>query len=310
MNNKKVIIFENNHDSSKDLKRSLESLSYHIIDVARSRDEVFEKTRKHYPDLVFFDLNDLQEHERDAIKTKLNVPVLFFGQEDNYFGEDFVLSSTSSEHVALLSDYAIKQMQLQEKASRDTRNRSIILNQLNEGVVQLSISAEIVDLNVSAELLMGCIKEHVVGRPIGKVLELCERKSKQKIDLDDFYLFKETLKNQTPFVCRSFRGLERLVDVRLIELDKNPQREAPRWALLLEDVTRLHSLEKGFGVVASALEYIDVPVLITNANVDVGYPDIVYVNKAFQKFTGYSDRELVEKPIKILFPKESKKKHR
>lgn len=311
MKNKKVIVFEKDPGSLGELKKFLRELQYDIVGVAQNCEEILKKTQEHFPDIVLFDSKDMPTVERDEIRRQFHdqsVPVLFF-ENEKIRSVDFPSRPESSDQVALFCEYAIEQMQERQRALQDKGHYAAILNQVSEGVIHLAANLEIQDLNVVSELMIGSMRERLIGQQVDKVLQLFNRKSKQALGSFETEWKNGTLsdKGQNPFIYRSMDGVEKLVKVQVVELNKLAQGNELRWALLLQDVTQVQYVEKAFGVVASTLEHIDVPVMITDVNFDTGYPNVVYTNKAFLRFTGYTEDELANQSIKLFLTKESKK---
>ena len=76
--------------------------------------------------------------------------------------------------------------------------------------------------------------------------------------------------------------------------------EPPRASYIAEDVTGAEQAESDRRLLAAAVENGDLSVLITDADLDLPGPTILYVNPAFCRMTGYAPEDVIGKTPRIL----------
>lgn len=169
----------------------------------------------------------------------------------------------------------------------------------SEAIVAIDRTGKIEKINKVALTILGCDLDQVLNTSINSVFKLTDSHTGERLNLAD-----ERYRN--PQLAHAQAQLELHANLRLpisfhLKPNTNPQRPDLSGALLFfKDLSETVSKESQMRLIATALKSIGEGVVITDTNWDNGHANILYSNDGFSEITGYSDIEVIGRPISLL----------
>lgn len=173
---------------------------------------------------------------------------------------------------------------------------NILLDTVSEGVIIVDVDQNIMEINVSGEHIFGYSKEEIIGKPL-KLLLPSNFHTKHSEYFKDFV---KKGKRRRMAAASDIFGLQKSGEIIALEVELNPFTIYNKDYImaLVKDVTQLKEAEFNFMLRSKALESANNGILITNAL----KPDnpVIYVNPAFEKLTGYTEEDVLNKNCRFL----------
>lgn len=173
---------------------------------------------------------------------------------------------------------------------------NILLDTVSEGVIIVDVDQNIMEINVSGEHIFGYSKEEIIGKPL-KLLLPSNFHTKHSEYFKDFVKKGE---RRRMAAASDIFGLQKSGEIIALEVELNPFTIYNKDYImaLVKDVTQLKEAEFNFMLRSKALESANNGILITNAL----KPDnpVIYVNPAFEKLTGYTEEDVLNKNCRFL----------
>ncbi|WP_296381535.1 PAS domain S-box protein [Winogradskyella sp.] len=180
--------------------------------------------------------------------------------------------------------------------NQDQEIFNVLLETVSEAVIIVNDKQCIVEVNNAAETVFGYNKTEIKGKTLNVLLP-----SNYHTKHDDYFnVFIKEYKHRKMGKTRDVYGLKKNGDTIPVEVDLNPFKIYNRTYImaLVKDISKQKETEFDFMLRSKALESASNGVLISDAT----KPDnpIVYFNPAFEKLTGYSKEEILNKNCRFL----------
>ena len=188
--------------------------------------------------------------------------------------------------------------------NQDQEIFNVLLETVSEAVVIIDDQQSIVEINGVAEIIFGYNKSEIQGKQLNVLLPSNYHKKHDNY----FNSFLTEYKHRRMAKTRDVFALKKNGDIISVEVDLNPFKIYNRTYVmaLVKDISKQKETEFDFMLRSKALESASNGILITDAT----KPDnpIIYFNTAFQKLTGYSKEEILNKNCRFLQGKDKDQK--
>jgi PAS domain S-box-containing protein len=180
--------------------------------------------------------------------------------------------------------------------NQDPELFNVLLETVSDAVIIVNDEQTIVEVNRVAEIIFGYDKSDIKGKHLNILLP---SNSHNKHDTY-FNAFIKAHKHRNMAKNRDVYGLKKNGDIIPIEVDLNPFKIYNKTYViaLVKDISKQKETEFDFMLRTKALESASNGIIITDAT----KPDnpIIYFNSAFEKLTGYSKDEILNKNCRFL----------
>jgi len=167
------------------------------------------------------------------------------------------------------------------------------------GIVIIDREGRVESLNRLAINLLGSNLSQAVGQPVNEIFVAYEADSDERIDLASERYRNPQFESTRAYLKHS-ESNRRPISFQL-RPNHNPQHPEHSGALLyVRDLSQTENTEAQIRLIATALKSIGEGVLITDTNWQNGEARILFSNDGFSEITGYSEIEVIGKPISIL----------
>ncbi|MBK1878216.1 hybrid sensor histidine kinase/response regulator [Pelagicoccus mobilis] len=182
-------------------------------------------------------------------------------------------------------------------AEEQLANQSLadsLLEFSSEGIIVLDRTGTIQRANKQALGILSATETNVVGANISEAFRVTDPVNGQPINLAD-----ERYRN--PQLAHAQGNLQAAHGGYIpVSFHLKPNPEHAGAILFFKDLSETVTTENQIRLIATALKSIGEGVLITDTNWEHGDARILYTNDGFSQITGYSDIEVIGKPISLL----------
>jgi len=172
----------------------------------------------------------------------------------------------------------------------------ILSEAISEGIIIVDENQEIVALNSTTETMFGYKKDELLKSSLSNLIP----KNSHKVHSKHFKKYFKNVEKRSMGMNRIFNGVKKNGNTFPIEIGLNPftiYNKAYVMALVI-DVSKRVEIEGKLNIKSQALQFASNGIVITDA-LQKDHP-IIYVNTAFEKITGYSQEEILNKNCRFL----------
>jgi len=299
----KILVVEDDSSSATFLTIALKAIGYQVVGVATSGSKAIELAQRLKPTLVLTDIE--LEGAMDGIEVarycqeQLHLPVVYLTSHAD--GETlarakltgslgYLLKPFIKKELAIALEMALYKHRLEQQLKTQERWLATILNSMGEGVIAVDALGQITFMNPMAETLTGWS----VVEAMNQKLELVFKTINDPQDLLTlFHLFTQEA------ILQAHHGQEIPIAINLTPL-QNEHNETIGRLLNFRDISQFKESQARVELLSSALEQSREALLITSAELEPPGPEIIFVNAAFTKMTGYSFEEIRGQIPRIL----------
>lgn len=169
----------------------------------------------------------------------------------------------------------------------------------SDGVIAIDRTGLVEKINRLAQTVLGIDPARAIGASINEIFKAFDPHSDERLNLAE-----ERYRN--PQLAHAQANLEKASGERIpisFHLKPNTNKVRPELSgalLFFKDLSQIVTTETQMRLIATALKSIGEGVVITDTHWDTGDASILYANDGFSEITGYSDLEVIGKPISIL----------
>ena len=310
----RILITEDDANSAFVLRNILQK-SYSVLPISTTGEDAVQKAKEYCPDILLMDINipgSIDGVEAASrILEFMDIPVIYLtGYSDDEtinrakqtapFG--FILKPFSPKEVIITAEMALYKAQSDRQIKATKNKLESTLGSLRDVVVSIDVEGRVNYLNPAAEQHLSIKSIQAEGRLLGTLFDLRNAENDNPIDNPIAFLIKNENPG-IPFVSLCSQQDRYLMKAQTSAcVDANGKIEG--YVIVLRDVTQQYEAEKNNHMMATALESIDDAVLITD--VSKGEYHILYVNKGFEKITGYSKKHATNKVLSFLIGSKNK----
>jgi PAS domain S-box-containing protein len=180
--------------------------------------------------------------------------------------------------------------------NQDQEIFNILLEAISDGVIIVDNHQRIMEVNTTAERIFGYTKKELIKKELNVLIP----KDYQKNHIKHFEAFIKKGKKRSMGEASDIYGLKKTGDIIHIEVELNPFAIYDKTYVmaLVKDVSQLKETEKNLMLKSSALQSASNGIIITDA-LKSDNP-IIYFNSAFQRLTGYSEKEILNHNCRFL----------
>ena len=310
----KVLVVEDEFIVAVDIQERLKFLGYHVCGHETSGEAAILAARSTKPDIVLMDImlkgkmDGVQAAE--VIRQELDIPVIYLtaytdsatlqrAKITEPYG--YILKPFEERELHSTIEMATYRHTMEKRLRESQQWLSAVLRSIGDAVVAIDTSGRISLINAAAERMLGCLQEHCMEKPMGEVMRLHEGEDGPRIGTGLFdtidiaekvsgagNLYLKTSKTSLPVDLRSSPIVDkkgRSFGIAVVMRDLSERKESE--AVLKESELRFRSVYQS---ASDAIVLGD----------DMGR--IISFNNAAMKIFGYTENEVLGKPISILMP--------
>ncbi|QLE56688.1 diguanylate cyclase domain-containing protein [Nostoc sp. TCL26-01] len=191
----KILVVEDEIDLALNLKNSLQTLGYNVLEITNSAEEAIKKIVDNHPNLVLFDIcldktiDGVQV--ADIIQNNFHIPVLYLTEYTEYLqlnkirlGHAFscILKPIDEKNLHLAVEMALQQYQSHRRLQEEKARMSAIINSMGCAVIVTFTDGCIQMMNPIAEKLTGWQEHEALGRNLTEVVSLVDQDMDEAID--------------------------------------------------------------------------------------------------------------------------------
>jgi PAS domain S-box-containing protein len=170
-----------------------------------------------------------------------------------------------------------------------------ILSAISQGLLIVNAKGGVVYANAALERLLGAPPDALKDR---SVYELCAKDD--RLQFDPLFAAAPVLAGPSEAVMVRLKRVDGSpVVVSLHPLPLSGARDGNR-VIVVTDLTEYLQADAERRLLQSVVEHSDEPIVITDAQIELPGPQVLYVNRAFERLTGYSTAELLGQSLRIL----------
>ena len=304
MDEKKVLIAEDELIVAEDIKASLTNLNYQVTDIVDNYEDIVESIEREEPSIALMDIRLKSEMDGIEIASKLkkeyNIPVIFLTAhtETSYVKKAksvepygyLVKPFKEKELLSTLETGLYKYKMEQKLIASEQKYRSIVENSYG-CIFILDDNCNIRYTNPTFQQVIDENENKILNSNFCNYLaEGEEQKFKKYINSDkkESEQFQIRLHTQNDNALRLLEG---------VTTELNGQENQKRIICQFMDVTEKKKSEKQLKLFAHAIKSINESIVITNEN-----SEITFVNQAFQDCYGYDEDEVIGQSVDMLRP--------
>ena len=300
MENKRILIVEDERLTSLDLRHRLERLGYSICGEAASGNDALVLIKKQQPELVLMDIQ--LEGEIDGVETTRRLiasvpeppPVIYLTASSDpetlrrvsrtkSYG--YIVKPFTDQTLQVSLKIALNRFQFEHKLREAKQRHESILNGLAEAVVAFSSDRGVGFLNARAEEMIGVDFQDVEGRAVEDLFSLYNISGKRKLSLRKFKT--GGVRSQETAILRVPGFEDRIVSLSIQDVSG----EEPGQVMSLVDISSQFEYEqkirKNEEYFRSMLEDATDFILLLD---DSGR--VHYVSPSVEKILGYSQKRI------------------
>lgn len=336
--NKSILIVEDELIFAQDLKETLRSLGYKVIRIASTGERAIELVDEAYPDLILIDINlgpgvnGIEAAER--ILSQVSIPIIYVTA---YMDSALVTrAKATNPYGYILKPFDIKELQAAIEIAfyKHEKNEQLkkVCDELEERVAERTASLKRFneDLQKSEEhyrslfdgVPVGIYRTSEAGQILNANLALVhmlgypDRESLLAVNVHDIYVNPEDRKQWQAIIkrdggVRNFEVQFRTYDGSIIwvrDTGEAVRDDSGRVVYYNGNVEDISERKRAEEALRETNEYLRNLLDYANAPIIVWDPEfwITRFNHAFERLTGRTEQEVIDKHLAILFPEGSK----
>ena len=317
MESSRILLAEPYEDLASSISFDLTTLGYCLCAIVKTAEQALENCRNDKPDLVIMDIQMEGDYRgievAGIIQKELFIPVIFttaFLDQDLLkrakivapFGYLFKPPKQrdllATIEMALHAAHTDKERRIAEEALKKSEERyRLVFETAPYGIQLTDLEGKIIFSNPAHHRIQGCAPGELQGRYIWDLIATEEGRKKAR----EFYrqVAEETL--EPSFFYNQDLTLDgRLIDVQIFwDYVYDEKGKLEGLISIINDITEQKRLEWAKQQQAQIVAQIRESVITTDLE---GF--ITGVNKGTEKLHGFTESELLGKPVNILFPEE------
>ncbi|MBD2503985.1 diguanylate cyclase domain-containing protein [Anabaena azotica] len=184
----KILVVEDETAQGLNIKNTLESLGYNVLDITNSSESAIKKVADIHPNLVLFDIPLSQKnhdwHLANIIQNDFHIHVLYLTDYSDYLNLpknrkhelcSYLLKPFSEQDLHLAVEMAFSQYQFNKKEQEEKEKMSAIINSMGCAVVVTFTTGHIRMMNPMAERLTGWMQQEAFGKDLAEVVNLVDQ---------------------------------------------------------------------------------------------------------------------------------------
>jgi len=186
----KILVVEDESIVGEDIRRSLDNLGYHVVDIISTGEEALKNVAALEPDLVIMDivlhgkLNGIQAAE--LLREQYDIPVIYLTAyaDDSTLEKakltepyGYLIKPFEDRELYSTIEMALYKYRIENKLKKNEAWLSTTLNSIGDGVVATNEKGQIVFINTIAENLTGWYQEEAIKLPLKKVFQIVNEES-------------------------------------------------------------------------------------------------------------------------------------
>ncbi|MFW5861217.1 MAG: response regulator [Spirochaetota bacterium] len=252
-----ILIVEDEAIVALDIRKSLESLGYHITGMASTGEEALTLARETRPDLVIMDI--VLPGKMDGIETAKQIhaetdsPIIYLtahsdratverATETMQYGYLVKPITTNELYSAIETTLQRRKLELQVRDSEEKYR--ITLNSIMDAVLTTDEHGKIIRMNPAAERLTGWDRDDALGEDITRVITIVDADTKEPVDHPGSRILREgtSIQFDRHMIIRSRDNAERRISCKGTPL-RYSENETSGAVLVLQDITEKYRLE-------------------------------------------------------------------
>ncbi len=252
-----ILIVEDEAIVALDIRKSLESLGYHVTGMASTGEEALTLARETRPDLVIMDI--VLPGKMDGIETAKQIhaetdsPIIYLtahsdratverATETMQYGYLVKPITTNELYSAIETTLQRRKLELQVRDSEEKYR--ITLNSIMDAVVTTDEHGRIIRMNPAAEKLTGWNRDDAMGEDIVQVINIFDAETREPVDNPASRILREgtSIQFDRHMLIRSKDNVERRISCKGTPL-RQADDETSGAVLVLQDITEKFRLE-------------------------------------------------------------------
>ncbi len=195
MAKRKILVVEDELIIAAEIKVRLESLNYTVTDTVSSKEQAIDAVKKEPPDLVLMDImlgKNMEGFEAaKIIHNQFDIPVVYLSaySDDNTiqrakltepFG--YILKPIEERELRSTLEIAFYKNDMEKKIKESERWFSTTLKCIGDAVITTDTKGRVTFMNQQAISLTGWQEKEVLGKDIKTVLNIFNKKNKNKLE--------------------------------------------------------------------------------------------------------------------------------
>lgn len=198
MSTVKILVVEDESIVAMDIKHRLESLDYHVSDIASSGEEAVEKVDKTNPDLILMDI--VLKGEMDGIdaaqliKDRFDIPVVYLtaysddktlkrAKITGPFG--YIIKPFEDQELHSAIEVALYKHMMESKLKENEKWYYTILESIGDAVITSDKEGKVTFMNPVAQEVTGWNLEDSLGKSLKDVYKIVNEDTKSPIEVGD-----------------------------------------------------------------------------------------------------------------------------
>lgn len=252
-----ILIVEDEAIVALDIRKSLESLGYHITGIASTGEEALTLARETRPDLVIMDI--VLPGKMDGIETAKQIhaetdsPIIYLtahsdratverATETMQYG--YLVKPITTNELYSAIETTLQRRKLELKVRDSEEKYRITLNSIMDAVVTTDGHGKIIRMNPAAEKLTGWNMNDAMGVDIVQVINIFDAETKEPVDHPGSRILREgsSIQFERHMIVRSRDNVERRISCKGTPL-RHTDDETSGAVLVLQDITEKFRLE-------------------------------------------------------------------
>lgn len=184
----KILVVEDETVQALNIKNSLQSLGYNVLEITNFTEEAIKKVADNHPNLVLFDISLTKKTNAlqlaNIIQNDFHIPMLCLIEYADYLElhknrehelYNYLLKPFAARDLHLAVEMAFGQYQFNKKAQEEKEKMAAIINSIGCAVVVTFTNGRIQMMNPMAERLTGWIQHEAFGRDLAEVVNLVDQ---------------------------------------------------------------------------------------------------------------------------------------
>jgi PAS domain S-box-containing protein len=301
----KILLVEDESIESLDIKRTLEYFGYEVPYVASSGEEAVEKALAIMPDLILMDI--VLKGDTDGIEAvskikDLNIPVIYLTAHSEESTIErakltepygYIIKPYDRTELKYAIELAIYKNKMKTELKESETKYRTLFNQAADGILLMK-GDKFIECNDMALEIYGTTREQLIGKTPYSIFspevqpngEISENRAIEYINkaLDghpQHFEWKHLKYNGTPFYTEISLNRLKIKGQYLLQA-------------IVRDITDRKRVENELEKSYNREQFLADIIFDASVSIGIGYPDgkLGFVNKAFEKLTGYSEEEL------------------
>jgi PAS domain S-box-containing protein len=319
MENKKILIVEDETITAMEIQENLIDLGYSVPAIATSGNDALEKAEKVKPDLILMDI--LIEGPIDGVEVarliheRFDIPVIYVSaySDENTLQRakitepyGYILKPIEEKDLHTVIEIALYKHEMEKKLKENERWFATTLKSIGDAVITTNKKEEIIFMNSIAESVTGWKQEDAFGKKLNKVYKIVDEKTHNSIESPSARVMREENVVDDPKhkILISKDGKEISVDdnaAPIIDDNKN----LAGVVLVFRDITERMRVEQ---IQRESEERFRSVVENSHTGIAIINDDykLIYVNDELIHIQGYSKKEIIGQDIRNFVNQKSK----